>query len=63
MPKERVVFVTTALDLVNKASPMKAKAFHRAGQTSNNLLYDGIMEAAISGLAALRDCKTEGSRS
>ena len=57
MPKERAEFVSTALDLVNKASPMKSKAFHQAGLTSSNLLHDGIMEAVASGLAAL--CKTE----
>ena len=54
MPKERAEFVSTALDLVNKASPMKEEAFHRAELTSNNLLHDGIMEAVTSGLAAPR---------
>ena len=53
MPKERAEFVSTALDLVNKASPMKSKAFHQAGLTSNNYLHDGIMEAVTSGLTAL----------
>ena len=52
MRNQMAEFVTTTLDLVNKASPMKAKAFHQAGLTSNNLLHDGIMEAVTSGLAA-----------
>ena len=52
MPKARAEFVSTALDLVKKVSPMKSKGFQQARLTSSNLLHDGIMEAVASGFAA-----------
>ena len=43
MRKERAEFVSTALDLVKKVSPMKSKGFQQARLTSSNLLHHGIM--------------------
>ncbi|XP_033630608.1 uncharacterized protein LOC117292604 [Asterias rubens] len=45
MPQRRSHFVSTTIDLVEKASPRKTAALKKAGITGRNPLHDGVMKA------------------
>ncbi|XP_071507484.1 uncharacterized protein [Diadema antillarum] len=50
-PKQRSHFVSTTVDLVQKASPLKAAALEKAGITGRNPLHEGVMEAVADALS------------
>lgn len=58
MPSKPACYVTTALDLIDKSSPLKAEAFERAGMTSTRHLDQAVVGVVTSCLTSPKESTT-----